>query len=186
MGTGFLWTERSISVSAALLRQTSRDGLSLSNREEETGLRELLRGIWRRRLISSPFFLTRDFAKMSVGCVILACTLLVGTSSVRWVNFFMSFSTNSTMEVLHCCSAYSGFAALHEPSRVAVKGSLSPRSVALKATWCVKSSLLRWRLRPTIFLPNCGEKSNWQLCSLASPSSRLNKLQCIVAEDRGF
>ncbi|KAI9546383.1 hypothetical protein NQZ68_027552 [Dissostichus eleginoides] len=44
MGTGFLRTERSTSVSAALLRQT-------------------------------------NFAKMNIGCVILACTLLVGASS---------------------------------------------------------------------------------------------------------
>ena len=41
--------ERSTSVSAALLRQTSKDGGSLRSREEDTGLRELLRSIWRRR-----------------------------------------------------------------------------------------------------------------------------------------
>lgn len=35
MGTGFLRTERSISVSAALLRQTSTVGVSLSSGEEE-------------------------------------------------------------------------------------------------------------------------------------------------------
>ena len=31
--------------------------------------------------------LTRGPAKMNVGCVILACTALVGASTVRWVNF---------------------------------------------------------------------------------------------------
>lgn len=60
---------------------------------------------------SSPLFLTHGFAKMNVGCVILAYTLLVGSSSVRWVNFCMSFRLTVLWK---CCTAvvfYLGFAA---------------------------------------------------------------------------
>ncbi|TDH14597.1 hypothetical protein EPR50_G00043650 [Perca flavescens] len=84
MGIGFLWTERSaapLSQRHFCARQVGTVIHSAPEREE-TGIRELLRCIWRRRLISFPFLPpTSDFAKMKVGCIILACTLLVGTSS---------------------------------------------------------------------------------------------------------
>lgn len=49
----------SLSLSTALLRQTSRDGLSFSTREQEAGLRELPRCIWRGKLISALLFYSR-------------------------------------------------------------------------------------------------------------------------------
>ncbi|XP_024125612.1 cadherin-4 isoform X3 [Oryzias melastigma] len=78
-GLWLLGTERSISVSAALLRQTSRDVLSLSGRGGSAGITE----VFMRKTAPLFFFfslLTGGFAEMDVSRVILACGLLAGAS----------------------------------------------------------------------------------------------------------
>lgn len=103
----------------------------------KTTNRELPRCIWRGKLISTLLFSpARGFAKMSVGCVILACTLLVGASAVRWVNFYTSFR----LIVWKYCTAVFLSWALLRAAWAFESGSerlTLPRSVALKATWCV-------------------------------------------------
>lgn len=51
-----------------------------------------------------PSFLSpaRSFAKMNVVCIILACTLLVSGSAVRWVHLYTSFRLTILWK---CCTA---------------------------------------------------------------------------------
>lgn len=43
-----------------------------------------------------------------------------------------------------------------------------------------------FKVNEYFFLSKYGVKSHGQLCSLVSPPSLLNELQCIIAEDSGF
>lgn len=120
---------------------------------------------------------------MNAGCVILACTLLVGASSVRWVNFYTYSRPNSTVEVLHCCSAYFGFcSALQGRSKVAVNGSAF-------ALWWQHDLCNRIPCGPFEVGNYVGSHCSGKVTdnsSLASTSCRTHKLQCIIAEDSGF
>lgn len=87
MGTGFLRTERSIPSAFSGTFAPDKQGRSCTPAVEEGD--ERAPGIYslsffpplgrESSCVSSPLI----SAKMSVGCVILACTLLVGTSAVR-------------------------------------------------------------------------------------------------------
>lgn len=84
------------------------------------------RGLFNSSLPSFiPFlFLFSSFAKMNLSCVILACSLLVGASVVRWVHFYACFCLTAqwkccTAVVLSCC-------ALHELLKVVARGPLCP------------------------------------------------------------
>lgn len=186
MGTGFLRTERSISVSAALLRQTSTVGVSLSSGEAEDsapGITEVYLAKKTNLFLFLPPHQHAGFAKMNAGCVILACTLLVGASSVRWVNFYTHSRPNSTVEVLHCCSAYFGFcSALQGRPKVAVNGSAF-------ALWWQHDLCNRIPCGPFEVGNYVGSHCSGKVTdnsSLASTSCRPHKLQCIIAEDSGF
>ena len=83
--------------------------------------------------------LTRGFffAKMNVGCVILACTLLVGASSVRWVPFSVS-SRSAVLE--KCCTAVELPPGLCSAARAArARGSVRDR-LTFSPQCCAKGS----------------------------------------------
>lgn len=85
----------------------------------------------------SLFFLTRGFAKMNVGCVVLACTLLVGASSVRWVNFFMSFRLTILWK---CCTAVVLTWALQRAARALESGC---ERLTFPPQRCAKGNMMR-------------------------------------------